>query len=209
MNNFNIKESKVKNFSHKLCSFVIKFAEEPLVKITCTLIAAIAGGIIGASFQDNTWREQNKLSMMESDRKQAEEVFNEVSSLMDDRYYKTRRLLSAYFNNDSIKIQVYHQSLVSQLEEWNANKNRLNSLLEAYYGKKYSDYFMYRIQNPFAKIANTIIYTKIMSDENLNSIRNDLSKIDSDIVTFNKMLLDVIINNKVGRYSEERNNDNK
>lgn len=189
----------------RLCkSTAIRFAKEPLVKVTCTLIAALLGGWLGATFQENSWKEQYKLSMIESDRKQAEEIFKEVSRLMDDRYYKTRRLLSAYSQNDSSKIQMCRQSLILQLEGWNANRHRMYSLIEGYYGSKFVNFFKTNIQKPFATTGNHIIYSGAKTIEDQIKLKKHLESIESNIELFNKLLLDAIISNKVGRFSEDR-----
>lgn len=65
------------------------------------LIIGAIGSIIGAYFQKQNWYEQNELTKLENDRKRAEEIFSEVSILMDDRLYKTVRLLSAYKQNNN------------------------------------------------------------------------------------------------------------
>lgn len=183
-------------------SVIIRLVKEPLVKITCTLIAAVIGGWLGATFQENSWREQYNLSMIESDRQQAEEIFNEVSRLMDDRFYKTRRLLSAHSQHDSIKIEIYKQSLISQLEEWNANRRRMYSLIEGYYGVKYSNFFIYNIQDHFAKISNYIL-SPYEKNIDLDKIRIELDSIDRNIAIFNKMMLNAIKNNKIGRFCSD------
>lgn len=146
--------------------------------------------------------------MIESDRQQAEEIFNEVSRLMDDRLYKTRRLLSVYSQNDSSKIETCRLSLSTQLEEWNANRHRMYSLIEGYYGAKFCTFFKTRIQNPFANTGNHILYTGAKELKDQTKIKADLETIEKDINIFNKMMLDAIINNKVGRFSEDRYRNN-
>lgn len=180
-----------------------KLINEPFVKITCTVVAGLVGGLLAANFQENSWREQNRLSMIESDRRQAEIIFNDVSRIMDDRFYKTVRLLSAYRQNDSIKIQKYRQSLTEQLEEWNANRHRVYSLLEGYYGVRFSDFFNKNIQHPFALTGNHIIYHGAKTKEDQIKIQNYLDSLEPNIAVLNKMMLTAIKRNQIGRFSED------
>lgn len=192
----------LKKILNGIRNVIIRLVKEPLVKITCTLIAAVIGGWLGATFQENSWREQYKLSMIECDRQQAEDIFNEVSRLMDDRFYKTRRLLSAYTQRDSIKIETYKQSMLMQLEEWNANRRRMYSLIEGYYGVTFSKFFIYNIQDSFAKISNYMLspYEKSIDYE---KIKAELVSIDRNIAVFNKMMLNAIKQNRIGRFSSD------
>lgn len=193
----------LKKTLHLIKKFFIKILNEPFVKITCTIIAGILGWVLGAVYQDNNWREQNELSMKESDRRRAEEIFNEVSRLMDDRHYKTIRLLSAYKQNDSAKIERYRHSLMLQLEEWNANRHRNYSLIEGYFGPKFTVYYKQNIQNPFAFTGNHIIYSGATTSKEQIMLSGKLDSIESSIKTFNRMMLNAIKQNKVGRFSGE------
>lgn len=183
--------------------WIIRFLNEPFVKITCTIIAGLLGWVLGAIYQDNHWREEYTLSMMESDRKQAEAIFNEISSLMDDRHYKTVRLLSAYKQNDSAKIQYCRNSLLLQLETWNANRHRNFSLLEGYFGPEFASYYKKHIQHPFAVTGNHILYSGASTVQEQKEISNKLDSLEIDIAIFNRMMLNAIKQNKVGRFCSE------
>lgn len=195
------EKSKSKFFC---CSLFAPFFKEPLIKITCAFIAVVGGTAIGTLYQHKSSEEQNYLLMIENDRKQAEHIFNEVSNLMDDRLYKTRRLLSAYVQDDNEKVEYSKQSLVSQLEIWNANLGRMYTLIEEYYGVKFRNFFKNRIQDPFTDTGNHIIYEGAKTVQEQNKIRSTLKQIEADIDVFDKMMLNAIINNRVGRFSEDR-----
>lgn len=185
-----------------LGDYIIKALTEPFSKLTCTIIAGIIGCGLGAYLQKESWKEQNKLSMLESDRKQAESIFNEVSSLMDDRYYKTVRLLSAYKQKDSVKVEKHKQSLSMQLEQWNANYNRTCALIEGYFGPTYSHFFKHKIQHNFALIGNKIIYSGAVTAKEQEYLDSQLNILSNNIVTLNRMMIEAIKENKVGRFIE-------
>lgn len=192
----------IKKFFKGCSRFPRHMLHEPLIKITCTVIGGIIGIVLGALYQEKSWREQYNLSMLESDRKQAERIFNEVSCLMDDRYYKTVRLLSAYKQNDSIKIQRYRESLIIQLEEWNSNRHRMQSLIEGYYGPEFCDFFKTRIQHNFATTGNHIIYSGAKTSIDQKILNKNLETLDHNITLFNHMMLTAIKQNKIGRFIE-------
>lgn len=57
--------------------------------VLTSIIIGAMGSVIGVYLQDRSWEKQYKLSLIESDRKMAEEIFSEISRLMDSRVYKT------------------------------------------------------------------------------------------------------------------------
>lgn len=187
----------VLNFSKK---FIIKILNEPFVKVTCTVIAGFLGWWLGVQYQDKNWKEQYSLSMLKSDRKQAEVIFNEISRLMDDRHYKTLRLLSAHKQNDSTKIQRCKDSLILNLEEWNANRHRTYSLIEGYFGPGFTTFYKKNIQSPFAETGNKIIYEKSLSEGDKKQLSAKLDTLETNISTFNRMMIRAIRQNKIGRF---------
>ena len=70
------------------------------------------GFILSTKYQIDHANDQSRKLIAESDRKQAEEIFNDVSRLMYDRHYKTRRLLSAYIENYTTRIAQYKESFI-------------------------------------------------------------------------------------------------
>lgn len=167
-------------------------------KTIYTLFVGIVGSLIGAYFQYESWEKKNDFARLEYDRQRAEEIFSEISSIMDDRLYKTVRLSSAYKQKDKEKINRYKDSFVLQLEEWNSNINRLNALLEGYYGVEFSRYFMLQIQHNFALCGNMIAYSPENQIQKIDSITNILRP---KIFNLNKMMINAIKEDKIGRFS--------
>lgn len=161
------------------------------------LMIGVIGSIIGAYFQKQNWHEQNELSKLENDRKRAEEIFSEVSTLMDDRLYKTVRLLSAYKQNDYERIIKYKESFTLQLEEWNSNRGRVNALLDGYFGESFSQYFLHQIQNDFAICGNMLSYEPKNNIMQIDSITKGLQP---KIFILNKRMIQAIKCDQVGRY---------
>lgn len=167
-------------------SLLTAFFKEPLIHFTCALTVVIGGTGISIYYQHKSTENLYRISMKENDRKQAEATFNEVSSLMDDRLYKTRRLLSAYVQNDSAKIEFCRKLLSSQLEVWNANLGRMYVLIEEFYGVNFRVFFKNSIQKPFANIGNHIITEGAKTLQEQNTIRDTLTQVEANISKFDK-----------------------
>ncbi len=184
-------------------NFILKFfricVSEPYIQLKCVIIAGMLCFILSTKYQIDNTNEQNRRLIIESDRKSAEDIFNEVSCLMDDRHYKTRRLLSAYIDNDSILIPQYKASLILQMEGWNENEHRLQFLLESYFGSDMAILYMNSIQSPMFKTGMHIIHKGASTRKEQDSLKRMLEDIDINIKIIDKRMIKAIRENRVGR----------
>lgn len=199
MNYIQVVRQKLCWIKGRLAVLFERLLKEPLSTLTYTLIAGVIGSVIGAYFQERSWREQNDLAMLEADRKQAEAIFNEVSRLMDDRYYKTVRLLSAYKRGDAEKIERYHESLAEQLEHWNANLHRINTLLEAYYGRDIQRFFDTQVRHRMALTGNRILQGATEKKDQVY-VDTYLKELNVRITRLNRLMLRSIQSDRIGRF---------
>lgn len=177
-----------KDLTRKTKNTILKVCKEPYVHITGPLIVCIIGSLIGFYIQ----YENRALSKIEDHRTRTEEIYNEVSRLMDDRFYKTRRVLSAHYQKDSLKIRKQTNILSDELEEWNASKHRIGALIKSYYGIDNYTFYRDNIQTPFANIGNTLLPTRIQQDSTLNNIRVSLEELALNIDKFNTIMQNII-----------------
>ena len=180
-------------------NFLIKCVSEPYIHLTCVIIAGIMGFILSTKYQVDNANDQSRKLIAESDRKQAEEIFNDVSRLMDDRHYKTRRLLSAYIENDTTRIAQYKESLILQLEGWNENEHRLQFLVESYFGSDMANLYKNSIQIPMFKTGMHIIHKGALTRKEQDSLKQMLNSIDKNIQIIDKKMITAIRENRVGR----------
>lgn len=172
---------------------------EPYIQLTCVIIAGILGFRLSTKYQVDNANDQYKQLIAENDRKQAEEIFNEVSRLMDDRHYKTRRLLTAYIDNETPRITKYKESLELQLEGWNENEHRLQCLVESYFGSDIANFYMDSIQRPMVQTGMHIIHIGANTRKEQDSLKRMLNYLDKNIIIIDKKMITTIRENCVGR----------
>ena len=102
------------------------------------VLTTVLGGGLGYFFQRRSWAHQHETVRAEQERQQALKVFEEVSSLLDKRLYRMRRLYwaakTAAEGGDAAAVQVALDQYREILEVWNDNLNRNLALVHTYFG---------------------------------------------------------------------------
>lgn len=165
--------------------------------ILTSIIIGAMGSVIGVYLQDRSWEKQYKLSLIESDRKMAEEIFSEISRLMDSRIYKTRLLLNSKYNkgNYLLNLQKYSAHLV----EWNENLNRNVALIKYYFGTNASEFFYNNIHLALRKIGSKIQNCREIDNITYKTISKELDNINNSICDMDSIMLNLIQLNNIGR----------
>lgn len=165
--------------------------------VLTSIIIGAMGSVIGVYLQDRSWEKQYKLSLIENDRKMAEEIFSEISRLMDSRVYKTRLLLNAKYNekNYPLTLQKYSNHLV----EWNENLNRNVALIKSYFGSDVSTYFYNDIHLGLRKIGSKIQNCREIDNSTYKTISTELDNINNSICNMDSIMLNLIQQNNIGR----------
>ncbi len=167
--------------------------------VLTSIIIGAMGSVIGVYLQDRSWEKQYKLSLIESDRKMAEEIFSEISRLMDSRVYKTRLLLNAKYNkkNYSVSLQKYSAHLI----EWNENLNRNVALIKSYFGTNASNYFYNDVHLALREIGSKIQNCREINNSTYKAISTELDNINNSICNMDSIMLNLIQQNNIGRSS--------
>lgn len=172
--------------------------------LTSIIIGSVCSAI-GVFLQDRSWEKQYKLTLIESDRKMAEEIFSEISKLMDSRIYKTRLLLNAKYQKNNYRL--YLKDYKIHLNEWNENLNRNVALIECYFGANVSDYFYNNIHLKLRKVGADIQNYYNINKFTCKKISKELDEINNSICTIDSIMLNLIQKNNIGRYNELNNNN--
>jgi hypothetical protein len=98
------------------------------------VLTTVCGGILGWLLQWMSWAHQNRVRLREVEYNEAAKLFDEVSRLMDKRFYRTVRLIYA------IATGAPREELKGALEkhyeardEWNTSLNRNLARTESYF----------------------------------------------------------------------------
>lgn len=109
---------------------------EVVLLLLAFFMTTICGGLLGYYFQNRSWQQQHQVRLLESERLAAEEVFSEVSRLMDTRMYKMRKVFWGIQGEmGKAEMEIRWSDYREILDEWNINLNTNLALLHRYFGR--------------------------------------------------------------------------
>lgn len=109
------------------------------------LLTTVVGGAFASFLQQRSWRHQNRSKLYEEDRQRASDVCTSLSSLVDKRCYRMRRLhwavvghAAGHVTRDELatRLQNYQQILF----EWNDQLNARLAIIGAFFGRDVRDF---------------------------------------------------------------------
>jgi hypothetical protein len=102
-------------------------------------LTSVLGGVLGWFFQTRSWSHQHRAQQRDEQREQAIKVFEEVSSLLDQRLYRMRLVFwaakrRARGGGSDEALESARAEYRAVLKTWNDNLNRILALVDAYFG---------------------------------------------------------------------------
>lgn len=103
------------------------------------LLTTVLGGGLGYAFQARAWAHQHDIAKRDNEREQAFKTFEEVSTRMDKRLFRMRRLYWASHqkmigDGDDAQWEAARADYATAIFEWNDNLNRTLALVQTYFG---------------------------------------------------------------------------
>lgn len=160
-------------------------------------LTTIVGAKISREYQQREWHRQYEISKKDDQTRRSEEIYKNISTLMDYRLYRTRRLNWDNMSKDS------HREFKEMLNQWNSHLNSNETLLETYFGTDAMLFFRNSISKNFRDLYSEIAsadYSKSTVEKNIN---DRLDKLNRVISKFNLQMVNAIKNNNVGEYKKE------
>jgi hypothetical protein len=137
--------------------------DQLLVLVFGFVLTSVVGGGLGYKFQERSWRKRHEAELSEERHRQAIRTFEEMSTLLDRRIYRMRRVwwsiarsitLGAVSDDVKSARDDYREILFS----WNDNLNRLLALIQTYFGTDAREALEDNIFEEFASIGRAIDY---------------------------------------------------
>ena len=103
--------------------------------VTGFLLSGVAGGFLGYFFQQRAWAHQHEVQRADLQREQAQQTFEDLSTLMDRRLYRMRLVHSAarrqaLSGGHAERLDRAVQDYRLVLRDWNDTLNRNLALIE-------------------------------------------------------------------------------
>ena len=110
-----------------------------LVLIVGFLLTSVVGGTLTFFFQRRAWEHQHDVEQRVVIREQSQKVFEELSTLLDQRLYRMRLVFVAARRlapepGDSKRLDGALDAYRAVLRDWNDNLNRNLALVDTYFG---------------------------------------------------------------------------
>ena len=114
------------------------------------IFTSVVGGYFGYRFQESSWKHRQEAELRESERVEATKIFEKMSSLMDTRLYRMRRIIWGYKGvQDNTEMEARWDSYRETLFDYNENLNRNLALLQRYFGDDIRERFETQIHGGF------------------------------------------------------------
>jgi len=171
-------------------------------------LSTIIGGGFGSYFQNKSWYFKNRVKLQEEEQKVATNIFEQISTVMDKRLYRSRLWFWRMESNESPEeIYKYLNQYRLVLYEWNDNLNRNLALIQRYFGKDLKIHFLNEINDKFGSIGSDLekMYKGSFKDDILE-IDKKMDSLNITIYKFNVALITLIQNRKIGTFRDDKFN---
>jgi hypothetical protein len=155
------------------------------------LLTTVLGGILGTWLQQRSWDHQRRVALSEKELESANQVCQQISSLLDKRLYRMLRLYYALrYTTTGPPIEVAKgrlQEYDSVLFEWNDHLNLNLALVAAYFGQDARDWLQFKVYEPCQKVGAQLeaLYRHVMSGEPLTV---EMADIESGMTNMNEQI---------------------
>ena len=124
------------------------------------LLTGVFGGALGYLFQRRAWAHQHEVERRDEQRRQAVKTFEEVSSLLDRRLYRMRRVYWAARNRreggELDRLSAALDDYRDVLLVWNDNLNRIRALVDTYFGGGVARQLQIRVYEEYAAVGRAL-----------------------------------------------------
>jgi hypothetical protein len=181
--------------------------DQILLLVVGFLLTSVLGGALGYVFQARSWRHQRRASSFDTERAAATKVFEGLSSLMDRRLYRMRKLMWAIHQKPGDKNSI--ESAMSEyraiLYEWNDGINKQRALVQRYFGPGPAKHLETFIYEGFARLGEALEHEyRLVDDDTMplrSSIGSELTTLSDRIYEMNVHMITLIQLGKVGLFA--------
>src|SRR5215469_5497440 len=103
-------------------------ANEIIPLVVGFVLTTVLGGLLGSWLQQRTWNRQNEVQLRQDELRRADDVCHSVSTLLDKRLYRMRRLYFALASDPELpersdRVETCLKEYDAVLYEWNDSLN--------------------------------------------------------------------------------------
>jgi peptidoglycan hydrolase-like protein with peptidoglycan-binding domain len=168
------------------------------------LLTGVVGGVLGHIFQRLTWTHQHEVQRRDEEYRLAVKTFEEVSSLLDRRLYRMRRVnWAARRGPDGHQLSVALDDYRDVLLVWNDNLNRIQALVDTSFGSGVRRQLEVDIFERYAAIGRALddLVRQVSSSEpGVDApIGRRLDQLSHQVYRLNSRMLQLLQQQQIGR----------
>lgn len=172
-------------------------------------LTSVLGGALGVVFQRRTWAHQHLAQLRDQRREQAMKVFEEVSSLLDKRLYRMRRVFwaakrCAPAGRDLTALNEALHEYRQVVAAWNDNLNRTLALVHTYFGggaRRDLEDHLYEEYSAIGRALDQFVLDVSVPDHadvRVPSIGRRLTWLGREVYEFNLQMLQLLEGGELG-----------
>ena len=166
-----------------------------LIKLSITFIlSGVIGAWLTSEFQRKNWEHQRRVLKAERYDEQATKIFEDISSILDQRLYRYRRIVYAFRTKDDNKIDKAFQEYLEVLFDWNDRINRNYAMIEKFFGKEMRKSLEDGIQKDIIFIGTLLerIKKKAANALDVEEVWQKIDEINAKVYQFDLKMLNII-----------------
>lgn len=166
-----------------------------LLKILITFIfTSVIGGYLTSQFQKKNWEHQRKLLKLERYDEQATKIFEDISSILDQRMFRYRQIIYAFRTEDEKRIETAFQEYRDVLFRWNDHINRNYAMVEKFFGKEVREELEYKINKDVIFIGTLLERIKKKKENAIDKeeVWKKIDDLNARVYLFDTKMLEII-----------------
>ena len=166
-------------------------------------LTTVGGGVFAYLLQNRSWARQHEVTLAQAEREAALHVFEELSTLMDRRLYRMRRLEGVLSDTEAADDEL-HGALADYrvvLFEWNDSLNRNLARVETYFGRSVRVYLELHVYEGFKALHQLLMSmrSRRLRDSPIASAADALQPLSDRIYDLNAAMGELVRGGRVGR----------
>jgi hypothetical protein len=181
--------------------------EQLVLLVVGFLLTSVVGGVLGWYFQERVWRQRHATDTADERHRQAIRTFEELSTLLDRRLYRMRRLWWAMQRasdgrGDHAAVAAARDDYREVLFDWNDNLNRLLALVRTYFGADTRQRLEDELFEDFAAIGRALDHGLFVlagdHEEPIPRVGRRLNRLSKRVYGFNVRMLEQLDTDQLG-----------
>lgn len=179
-----------------------ELGDDLLKLLAAFFLTSVFGAAVGSYFQNRTWRHQQEVMQRENERKDAIQIFNDITSLLDRRLYRYRQIGYAFRSGDDDWVDRAFAEYREVLYEWNDNLNRNYARIEIYFGIEARQSLETKITKDIIWIGTLLERIKKNSRDavDIEEVRAKIDHVNALVYDFDRSLLKKIELSDIGQF---------